>query len=78
MERSVQNRPRLTATDMDDAGAMAGIALPARWMTAQSKQYSPAAGVAGFDWAGTSAEAFPTAPMADWEAGQQAVCAQCT
>jgi hypothetical protein len=47
-------------------------------MTAQSMQYSPAAGAAGFDWAGASAEAFPTVPMAGWEAGQQAVCAQCT
>jgi hypothetical protein len=27
-------------------GAIAGIALPARWMTAQSMQYSPAAGAA--------------------------------
>jgi hypothetical protein len=42
-------------------------------MTAHSKQYSPAAGVAGFDWADASAA--PIVPMAGWDAGQNAPCA---
>jgi hypothetical protein len=46
-------------------------------MTAQSKQYSPAAGVVGFDSADASVVPFPT-PMAGCEPGQQADWAQCT
>jgi hypothetical protein len=47
-------------------------------MTAQNRQYSTAAGVDGFGWAGVSAEPSPMAPTTDWEAGQQAVGPQCT
>src|SRR5271168_626827 len=78
MERSGQTGPGPIAAEMDDAGATAGRTFPARWMTAQSKQYSAAAGAGGFDWAGASAEPCPTVPMAGWEAVQQAVCPQCT
>jgi hypothetical protein len=63
---------------MDDAGAADGRTFPARWMTAQSKQYSAAVGAAGFDWAGASAEPCPTVPIAGGEAGQQSACAQWT
>ena len=78
MERSVQTGPGPAAAAMDDAGAAEGRRFPARWMTAQSKQYSAAAGVAGFGWAGASAEPCPTVPMAGCEAGQHSVCAQWT
>jgi hypothetical protein len=45
----VHIRPGPTEADIDGAGATAGKTFPARWISAQSMQYSPAAGTAGFD-----------------------------
>ena len=69
--RSAQGGPFRNAIAIGSAGAEAGKTVPARWMTAQSRQYSPTAGAARLESVLELSPALEMLPMAVGDAGQQ-------